>query len=273
MTVVPRVPAGITGRAAQLLRSEWTKLRSLRSTVWSLAALVVLSVGLTAVATAVYTSQWDTLAAADRALVRADSIGLILQPAVSYGQIALCVLGVLVVGGEYSAGTIRTSLLAVPRRPALLAAKATVFAAVVFVVAELIAASSFLLGQAVLRRHVAISLGDPGVPRALVGFGLYCAAVGLFALAVGAIVRHVAGAIATVLALVLVMPISTSFVPGRAGDYLAAYLPGGTAGQAILSTGAQPDAVVSPWQGLGVMCVWTAVLLGLAGLLLVRRDA
>jgi ABC-2 type transport system permease protein len=255
-----------------LLLAEWTKLRSLRSTLWSLAAMVALTLGITGLATALYMGQWDSLPPADRQHLLADPIGLILQPGASYGQIAVCVLGVMVIAGEYATGMIRTSLLAVPRRTPMLAAKATVFAALVFVVAELIAFPSFFLGRANLDRHVPVSLGDPGVLRAVVGLGLYLAGMGLFALAIGALVRHVAGAIACVLGLVLVVSNLTGLLPGRLGEYVNAYLPS-NAGQQLLSSGQDPGQLLSPWQGFGVLCVWTALLLGAAAWQLQRRDA
>jgi ABC-2 type transport system permease protein len=140
MTATFPGPAGLATRARQdrgrvgfghLLLAEWTKLRSLRSTIWSLAAMVALTLGITGLATALYMGQWDSLPPADRQHLLADPIGLILQPGASYGQIAVCVLGVMVIAGEYATGMIRTSLLAVPRRTPMLAAKATVFAALV----------------------------------------------------------------------------------------------------------------------------------------------
>jgi ABC-2 type transport system permease protein len=256
----------------QLLLAEWTKLRSLRSTVWSLAVMVALTLGITGLATALYMGQWDSLPTADRKHLLADPIGLILQPGASYGQIAVCVLGVMVIAGEYASGMIRASLLAVPRRTPMLAAKAAVFAALVFIVAELIAFPSFLIGQANLRRHVPISLGDPGILRAVVGLGLYLAVMGLFALAIGALVRHVAGAIAGALGFVLVVSNLTALLPGRLGEHVNAYLPG-NAGQQLLSSGHDPGALLSPWQGFGVLCLWTALLLGAAAWRLQRRDA
>jgi len=281
MTATVPDPAGLAPRArhhrdrvglGQLLLAEWTKLRSLRSTVWSLAVMVALTLGITGLATALYMGQWDSLPPADRQHLLADPIGLILQPGASYGQIAVCVLGVMVIAGEYASGMIRASLLAVPRRTPILAAKAAVFAALVFVVAELVAFPSFFLGQANLRRHVAISLGDPGVLRAVVGLGLYLAGMGLFALAIGALVRHVAGAIACALGFVLVVSNLTARFPGRLGEHVNAYLPG-NAGQQLLSSGHDPGALLSPWQGFGVLCVWTTLLFGAAAWLLQRRDA
>jgi ABC-2 type transport system permease protein len=255
-----------------IVASEWTKLRSLRSTVWSLAIMVALVPGLGVLATSLYMGQWDTLPPDDRARLLADPIGLILQPGATYAQVAVLVLGALAMAGEHSTGMIRASLLAVPRRTPMLAAKAAVLAGVVLVAGELIALPSFLLGRAVLREHVSVSLGDPGVLRAVAGLGLYLALMSLVALAVGSLVRHVAGAVTAVLALVLVASGLADLLPGRLGDHVAAYLPA-NAGQLVMSSGAGPATLLSPWQGLGVLAVWAAVLLGLAAWRLRRRDA
>jgi ABC-2 type transport system permease protein len=267
-----RVPAAGRARFRGLLLAEWTKLRSVRSTVWSLATMVVLAFGITGLATGIYSAHWGSMSPGERAQVLADPIGLILQPGSTYGQIAICVLGVMVMASEYSTGMIRASLLAVPRRTPMLAAKAAAFATVVFVVAELVAFSSFFLGQAMLRPHVAIGIGDPGVPRAILGLGLYLSVIGLFAMAIGAIVRHVAGAIAVTLGFLVVLSPLASLLPGSLGAHVNAYLPG-NAGQLIMSSGRDPSQLLTPWQGFGVMCLWTVVLMALAALLLRRRDA
>ena len=237
---------------ADVVVSEWTKLRSLRSTVWSFAALAVLSLGLTVLATSIYTAGWEKLSADDRRQMVEDPIGLILQPGALWGQIALCVLGVLIFASEYSTGMIRTTMLAVPRRTPVLAAKAIIFACATFVVAECMALLSFFVGKAIISPHVSVSLSDPGVPRAIVGTGLYLALIGLLALSIGAIVRHVAGAITLVLAMVVVVPTLGSLLPGNAGEYVSKFVPGGTAGATIMSSGRGSDSVVSPWQGFSL---------------------
>ena len=280
MTTTTATPARAVGGApaagragfGNLLLAEWTKLRSVRSTVWSLATMVVLTLGITGLATAVYSAHWSSMSPGERGQVLADPIGLILQPGSTYGQIAICVLGVMVMASEYSTGMIRASLLAVPRRTPMLAAKAVAFALVVFVVAELIAFPSFFLGQAVLHPHVQIAIGDPGVLRAILGLGLYLSVIGLFAMAIGAIIRHVAGAISITLGFLLVLSTLASLLPGSLGAHVNAYLPG-NAGQLIMSSGRVPSQLLTPWQGFGVMCLWTALLLAIAASLLKRRDA
>jgi ABC-type transport system involved in multi-copper enzyme maturation permease subunit len=257
---------------SDVVASEWTKLRSLRSTRWAFVAYVALSIGMTVLVTALTAANWDHASASDRHDALADPIGLILQPGGVWGQIAICVLGVLLFAGEYSSGTIRASLLAVPRRTPVLAAKAAVFAAVTFAVAEVVAFTSFFIGRTIIAKHVPVSLGDPGVLRAVVGTGLALAVIGLFAMSLGVLVRHLAGAITLTIGIVTVLPTVLSGVPGRLGDYLKTYVPGGNAIGEIMSSGHNPDSVVSPWQGFAIACGWSAVALALATVALRRRD-
>jgi len=216
------------------LRSEWTKLRRLRSTLWGLGLLVVLTIGFTA---------------ARRLYAR-----------------------FLMISGEYASGTIRVSLLAVPSRSPLLAAKALVLAVVVFLVGEVAVFPSFFVGAAMLQQKVAVSIGDPGVLRAVVGGGLYLAVLGVFGLAIGALVRHTAGGITGIIGFVLVLAPLDALLPGSIGQHVHAFLPA-EAGQ-LNSFAHQPvNALLSPWEGFGVFCLWTAVLMAVADYLLPHRDA
>lgn len=260
-------------RFVDLLRAEWTKLRTVRSTYWSLAALVIISVALASVATAVISGQWNTMGEADRTRLLADPVGLIFQPAASFAQIAVCVVGVMAMGSEYSSGMMRTTLLAVPRRYPVVAAKVVVVAALIFIVAELVAIPSFLLGRMLLRERVSVGFDDIDQVRAIVGFGLYLTAIGLFALALGTIIRHVVGSITATVGVVIMLPNVTLFLPGRWADYASAYLPGGEAGLMIMSTGTSPLALVSPWSGFGVLAAWTVVALLVAAGALTYRSA
>jgi ABC-2 type transport system permease protein len=275
--VAPTVGAAPTGahrRAVTigLLRSEWTKIRSLRSTVWSLVMLVVVTVGFTALFTALTVAQWATIAPATKAQVLADPGRMVLGAGFQLGQLAVCVLGVIVMTGEYSSGTIRASLLAVPTRTPMLAAKAAVFALLIAVVGELTAVPTFFLGAAILHSHAPVSITDPGVLRAVVGAGLYLAVLAVFAIAIGALVRHTAGAITGIVGFVLVLSPLTQLLPGRVGRYIHGYLPS-EVGSLIASPRHGADDVLGPWQGFGVFCLQTAVLIGAAAYLLRRRDA
>jgi ABC-2 type transport system permease protein len=273
--VAPAPPTASRGAAwfGHLLLSEWTKIRSVRSTIWSLIVLVVVSIGFTALFAALTAANWNGPQAAPRdATILADPVNSILGTGIGLGQLAVCVLGALVMTTEYSTGVIRASLLAVPRRIPMLAAKAVVFAALIFVVGEIVTFGSFFLGSAILHSHVAVTLGQPGVARAVIGTGLALTVLGLFAMAIGALIRHTAGAIATVIGVVLVLPILTGLLPGSWGAHVNAYLPE-QAGGLISQAHEQAGDLLTPWQGFGVFCIWTAVLLIAAAYLLRRRDA
>jgi ABC-2 type transport system permease protein len=272
-----RRPAGPAtgGRAgfANLMRAEWTKIRSVRSTVWTLLIFIVVCVGLTALITWLTESHWNGPHAASRdASALSDPVGFILGAGVGLGQLAIAVLGVLVMTSEYSSGVIRASLLAVPRRIPMLAAKAVVFALLLLVVTEIVAFFSFFAGSAILHAHVAVSLGEEGVARAVAGAGLYLTVLGLFSLAIGTMIRHTAGAISTAIGVVFVLPILSGLLPGSWGAHINAYLPE-QAGTLITHTQEVSGDLLSPWQGFGVMCIWTALLLAVAAYLLARRDA
>lgn len=268
----PAVPVAGPVRFGRLLLSEWTKIRSVRATIWSLLLLVVLTLGFTALFTWLTVSQWDKADPAQQQRAIADPVSTILGSGFQLSQLAVCVLGVLVITSEYGTGMIRASLLAVPHRTPMLAAKAIVFAAVVFLVGELAAFPSFFLGAAILRSRAPVTLSDLGVLRAVIGAGLYLAVLGLFALAIGALLRHTAAGITGVIAFILVLSPLAQLLPGSVGEHIHAYLPS-EAGQLIAFAHRVPGGLLSPWQGFGVFCLWTAVLLTAAAYLLKRRDA
>jgi ABC-type transport system involved in multi-copper enzyme maturation permease subunit len=256
-----------------LLMAEWTKIRSVRSTLWTLVIFAVVSLGLTGLLT------WLTMRAlnagrgdARSATIAADPVNFILSTGLGLGQLAICVLGALVITSEYSSGTIRASLLAMPRRIPMLIAKGLVFGALVFVVAEAVSFGSYFIGAAFVNSHFPVSLSQPGVTRAVIGSGLYLTVLGLFALAIGALIRHTAGAITTVIGLVLVIFPLADLLPDSWGAHVHAYLPT-VAGQLITNDHQQADQLLSPWQGFGVFCAWTALLLIVGAYLLKRRDA
>jgi ABC-2 type transport system permease protein len=258
--------------AGDILLSEWTKLRTLRSTLWALALLVGLTMGFTALLTSLTVSQWSKADPAEQAAIALDPTAVILGGGLFLSQLTVCVLGVLVIAGEYTSGTIRTSLLAVPTRSSLLAAKAIVFAAVLFVVGEIAVFPSFWIGAAILEQKVPVSLGDPGVLRAVIGGGMYLAVLGVFAIAIGALVRHAAGGITGIIGFVLVLAPLAALLPGSIGEHVHAFLPS-EAGQLIASSHQPIDALLSPWQGFGVFFAWTVALMAAANFLLRRRDA
>jgi ABC-type transport system involved in multi-copper enzyme maturation permease subunit len=274
--VTPAGPAadGRSGAAAfpRLLAMEWTKFRSVRSTVWSLLAFVVLTLGLAALFTWLNVNQWDKLDAAQQASYQRDATGNILGSGFVLGQLAICVLGVMVITSEYSTGMIRASLLAAPKRTPMLAAKSLVFAVVTFVIGEVVAFGAFFIAAPILRGKVSVGVGDKGVLRALIGAGLYLMMLGLFAMALGTLIRHTAGAITAVIAFVEVLSPLAQLLPGSLGKHVHAYLPT-EAGHLVAQTVQGPKDLLSPWQGYGVFCLWTVGLLIVAGWLLKRRDA
>jgi ABC-2 type transport system permease protein len=269
--VRPAAPAHRAG-FGRLVQSELTKIRTVRSTVWSFLLLVVLVLGFTVLITALTVANWDKADASTRASITSDPVGAITGAGLGFGQLTICVLGVLVLSGEYSTGMIRSSLLAVPKRWPMLAAKVVAFAVVVLVIGEIVCFASFFVGSAILNSKVPVSISDPGVLRAVAGGGLFLAMLGLFAMSVAGLIRHTAGAITAVIGIELVIPPLAGLIPDPAGRYIAGYLPT-NAGSAILQTHPQSGDVLGAWQGYGVFALWVALLLVLAGVLLQRRDA
>jgi ABC-2 type transport system permease protein len=178
----------------------------------------------------------------------------------------------MVITSEYSTGMIRASLLAVPKRTPMLAAKALVFAAVTFIVAEIVSFGAFFIGAPILHGKDPVSLGDKGVLRALIGAGLYLMMLGLFAMTIGALIRHTAGAITGVIAFVEVLAPLAQLLPGSLGKHVHAYLPT-EAGHLVAQSAPGPNDLLSAWQGFGVFALWTAVLLVAAAWSLKWRDA
>jgi ABC-type transport system involved in multi-copper enzyme maturation permease subunit len=267
----PAVPARRAG-FANLVLAELTKIRSVRSTVWSFALLVILTIGFTVLITALTVAGWDKTDAATRAQIASDPVASILGIGLGFGQLTICVLGVLVLSSEYSTGMIRASLLAVPKRWPMLVAKIVAFTVVVLVIAEIVCFASFFIGSAILNSKVPVSLGDPGVLRAVVGGGLYLAMLGLFALALGAIIRHTAAGITGVIGFVLVLAPLAALLPGSIGKHIHAYLPS-EAGHLIGQAHQGQHDLLTPWQGYGVFAIWTALLLVIAAVQLKSRDA
>jgi ABC-type transport system involved in multi-copper enzyme maturation permease subunit len=264
-------PPGHVG-FSHLLQSEWTKIRSVRSTTWSLVLLLVLAFGFTTLIVGLTVAQWSHSSVSDRLSIIADPVSFILAAGFQFAQLTICVLGVLVIAGEYTTGMIKASLLAVPKRLPMLTAKCIVFAALVFAVGLLVAFPSFFIGAALLHDKVSVSLADPGVLRSVIGAGLYLAVLGLFALAIGALLRHTGAGITAVIGFVLVLSPLAQLLPGSLGKHVHAYLPS-EAGHLIAQAHQASDDLLTPWQGFGVFCLWTVVLLVAAAYFLEHRDA
>jgi ABC-2 type transport system permease protein len=254
-----------------LLRSEWTKFKTLRSTWWSLGIMIAVSLGVSIAATSVFTANYDHLGAADKTQFQNDTIGLLLQPGSSFGQLAIAVLGVLLIASEFSTGMIRSTVLAAPRRTPVLAAKAVVLGAVVFVLAEVIAWANFFIGSAIVRTHATVTLSTPGTLRAILGFGLVMALTALIALAIGALMRHTAGAISVALGTNLVVPGLLGLIPGSVGQHLSYAMPS-RAGQLIMDRTLDPGTPYNQWGGLAIIAAWAVGLTALALVSIKRRD-
>jgi ABC-2 type transport system permease protein len=269
------LPAGLPRtRVAfgRLMVSEWTKIRSVRSTMWALVLLFVLTIGFTTLITGLTASQWADTDASDRQNVVADPVSFIIGAGFQLSQLTICVLGVMVIASEYSTGMIRASLLAVPKRLNMLVAKSAVFAILVFAIGLVVAFTSFFIGAAIMHSHAPVAIGDPGVFRAVVGAGIYLSVLGLFSLAIGALLRNTGAGITGVVGFVLVLAPLAQLLPGSLGKHVHAYLPS-EAGQLIARAHQDKDDLLAPWQGLGVFCLWTAALLIAAAYQLKRRDA
>jgi ABC-2 type transport system permease protein len=282
-TAVPRDPTHrLTFR--HVLQSEWIKFWSLRSTVWTLASSVVVMAAVS------YLAVFFTAREAFDPATKPEDAGLLVallhDPSVvlagaDLAKLVVAVLGVLIITGEYSTGMIRSTLTAVPKRLPALWAKALVLVAVTAVTAAVAVVLSWLVALPTLNAHSAApDLGDAQTRRILVGGVLYLVAVSLLAFAIGAIVRLSAGALATVLGLLLVVEVMFRTIPADFFRTVSPYLPG-SAGHQILATqaaieqarAASSAPVLDAWTGYAVLLAWVAVLLGVAAVLLRRRDA
>jgi hypothetical protein len=261
-------------RFSGALRSEWTKLRTVRSTAWCLLATVVLGIGVCLLATTSQASNWRHAGFVDRALFDPTSVSL---TGLLFGQLAMGVLGGLVMSAEYGSGSIRATFAAVPRRPVVLAAKAVVFAVVALVVTEAVSFASFFVGQAVLSGSTpTATLSQHEVLRAVIGGGLFLTVLGLIALGMAAIIRHTAGTIATFVSVLLILPLVVSAFPAKYGWPVGRYLPA-TIGSAMTSTtseGAHDQFLPAfPfWHGFAILCAYAVGALVIGGVLMVRRD-
>ncbi len=267
---LPAVTASQTGVSLpRVVRSEWTKLWSLRSTRWALLISVIAMAGLGIVISAVQMAHWTHMRPRERASFNPVDVSL---GGWHLAQLAIGVLGVLLITGEYSTGQIRSTFAAVPRRLPVLWAKAGVYAAITFVLMLASSFTAFLVSQPILRRHhVETTLSSPHVLRAVVGAALFLTVTGLFGLSLGALVRNTAGGIATFAGLMFVLPGITAILPNSWGNSIDPYLPL-SAGTDILAI--HPDSTsLAPWTGFLLFLGYAAVALAASAVLLLRRDA
>ena len=268
---LPGRPHGAT-KVTQLrvIRSEWTKLRTLRSTRWSLLAALISMAGLGPLIAAVQMGRWTRLDPGERLHYDAINTGV---GGYHLAQLAIGVLGVLVISGEYSTGMIRSSLMAVPRRLPVLWAKLIVFALVSFALMLLATLVSFFGVQAIVtQHHVQHSLSDPGALRTVVGTALFMSVLSVLCLGLGGLIRNTAGGIAAFVGLLFVLPGISAILPSSTNDAISPYLPL-NAGTAIASHTFDNSHHLSPWGGFALFCGYAAIAVIAAAISLRRRDA
>jgi ABC-2 type transport system permease protein len=262
-------PASLRVTQRRVIVSEWIKLRSLRSTLFSLLAAVVCTVGLGILISALRANDFNQNGFRPGPGFDATLVSL---RGVYLAQLAIGVLGVLMITGEYSTGMIRATLSAVPRRLPVLWGKTLVFAATVFVVTGVASLAAFEGGQAMLSSagfHV--GLGSPGAARAVLGAALYLTVVGLLGVGLGFLIRNTAGAIATLFGLLLVLPAVVAALPASLYRDIYRYLPL-TAGTQVMTTVRDPS-LLRPWAGIGVFCLYAVGAIAAGAVMLKRRDA
>jgi ABC-2 type transport system permease protein len=259
-------PASTIG-FGNVLRSEWTKLRTLRSTYVCLAIVVVAMVGLAWL----QGDRWSQILTGDSVAQRSGFDATLTSVGGVYlAQVVLGALAVLAISSEYGTGMIRATFSAVPQRRALLAAKAMVVAGATFVVGELLSFASFWLCQALLGRF-GVSLSDPLVLRAVFGTGLYLTVVALLGFGIGAAIRHTAGGLSTFYAVLFAPSVLSDLLPTGWRNDVINYAPANAGSQ--IFTVVPNDGALGAWTGLGVLCLYAAVAMVVAFVLVTSRDA
>lgn len=263
------LPKDLKVTQLRVIRSEWLKFWSLRSSYITLAATMLAMIGFGALFSAVTANRWANFPAREK--VGFDPT-LVSERGFYLAQLVIGVLGVLVVSGEYGTGMIRSSLAAAPKRLPVLWAKAVVFAGITFVFTTASSFVAFFVGQALLTpTGIQTTLAAPGVLRAVFGIGLFLTGVGLIGGVLGWIIRHTAGAIATVFGLLLVLPVLVGALPSDWQQHVDPYLPS-IAGEQLTAVN-WDRSLLAPWVGFGVFCAYIVAGLVVAIVLLKRRDA
>ncbi len=267
----------------RVLRAEWIKFRTLRSTVWTAVVTAVVMVGFALMMAAIMRAstgnpEMQEGMSQDPGLQAMGMTGTtVITLGYSFGQLAIAVLAALVVTNEYSTGMVRSTFAAVPQRLPALWAKLVVIVVATVVIISLALGVAYLVTMPLLDdAGMAVDLGDAEQVRALLGCVLYLATVAAFSLAVGTLMRHTAGAIFTLVALFFVLPIIFSIVVAATDaawtDQVNKLLPS-VAGERIIATGPTPETLLEPWTGYGVLAAYTVALLVGAAVAIRRRDA
>ena len=253
---------GVTPR--RVLRAEWIKLVTLRSTLALFAASVGLMVGLGVLSSLLAVQDWEAMTAAQRDGVR---VGGRVFAGRLFAELTLGVVGAMAITGEYATGTIRATLAAVPRRLPVLWAKLAIFSGLTFASMTLTSFACFFAGDAILSAHWDFSLSDPGTLRAVVMTGVVLTAICLLGTALGFILRNTAAAISALIGIVLLAPLFFSQFAPEIGEYL----PSGAMG-ALVTTTPEPN-VLAPWPAFALLCAYVVAAIAAAAIVLMRKDA
>ncbi|HEY7325715.1 MAG TPA: ABC transporter permease [Streptosporangiaceae bacterium] len=275
-TVQPTAGVGLdlprsAGRVsfAGAVRSEFTKIRSVRSTYWTLLAMFVVVVGFGALAS------WGRASHGGAAGPFFDPTQQSLA-GLYIGQLIIGVLGVLVISSEYSTGMIRTTLTTNPHRGVMIAAKAVVFGVVALVTSLITSFTAFFLGQALMSsHHISTTISSPGVLRAVIGGALFLTACGLLGFGLGLLLRHSAGGIGAMVGLLFVVTILVNFLPQSWQKDIDKWIPALAGGQLWMVKPQPPGStpMFGPWPSFAVLCGWAALAIVAAVALFRRRDA
>ena len=262
---LPRSAGRVTYAGA--LRSEFTKIRSVRSTYWTLLAMFVVVVGFGALAStgAAHGPHGPFFDPTRQSLA-----GLYI------GQLIIGVLGVLVISSEYSTGMIRTTLTTNPHRGVMIAAKGVVFTVVALVTSLVTSFAAFFVGQALMSSdHISTTIGSPNVLRAVIGGALFLTACGVLAFGLGLLIRHTAGGIGAVTGLLFVVTILVNFLPQSWQDHVDKWVPALAGGQ-LWMTGPRPPGntpMFGPWTSFAILCGYAGVAVAAGVILFRKRDA
>ena len=262
---LPRSAGRVTFAGA--LRSEFTKIRSVRSTYWTLLAMFVVTVGFGALAStgAAHGPHGPFFDPTRQSLA-----GLYI------GQLIIGVLGVLVISSEYSTGMIRTTLTTNPHRGVMIAAKGVVFTVVALVTSLVTSFAAFFVGQALMSSdHISTTIGSPNVLRAVIGGALFLTACGVLAFGLGLLIRHTAGGIGAVTGLLFVVTILVNFLPQSWQDHVDKWVPALAGGQ-LWMTGPRPPGATpmfGPWTSFAILCGYAGVAVAAGVILFRKRDA
>src|SRR6202050_2203657 len=249
------------------LRSEFTKIRSVRSTYWTLLAMFVVVVGFGALASigAAHGPHGPFFDPTRQSLA-----GLYI------GQLIIGVLGVLVISSEYSTGMIRSTVTTTPHRGVMIGAKGVVFILVALVTSLVTAFAAFFLGQALMSSdHISTTIGSPNVLRAVIGGALFLTACGVMAFGLGLLIRHSAGGIGAMVGVLFVVTILVNFLPQSWQNHVDKWIPALAGGQVWMTTPNPPGntPMYGPWPSFAILCGYAALAVAAGVIFFRKRDA